>query len=80
MGKASCNLNNRLKALALDRRKNQNNKNDDFALDLKDKIADAKAKMRQCERDIEAVGESNMIRQKIAMYQKDIKIWEKQLE
>ena len=76
MGKASYNLSNRMKALSDDRKKNMNNKKGDNILDAKDAIANCKAKIRQCQSDMETVGESTVIKQKISQYEIEIKKFE----
>ena len=78
MGRATNNLHNRLKALALDRKKYKITGTD--ILSNREKIADCRAKIRQCERDMDVIGSSQQIENKIVQYKNEIKILEQDLE
>lgn len=78
MGKASNNLNNRMKALALDRKNKKKTKPQN--LTIMEEIADCEAKIKLCIMDIQQIGESLVIEKKIENYYDKIVKLEKQLE
>lgn len=71
-------MKNRMKALALDRKKNPITGREN--LTIREELADCKAKVRQCESDMKMLGGSCQIQNKIDSYNEQIKKLEKELE
>lgn len=67
MGKATTDLKNRLKAVALARRKRSTNRYD--KLSIAEEIDECKACVNLCRADIEMLGKSTIITNKMKMYE-----------